>query len=308
MILGPTASGKSAAAMLLARHRPIEIISCDSAQVYRGLDIGTAKPDAIERQAVPHHLIDLIEPTDSYSAARFAHDVVALIPPILERNRLPVLVGGTMLYIKALTEGLHDLPGADPELRARLENEAREQGWPALHARLAELDPPTAARLKPTDAQRIQRALEICLVSGQPMSALLAPDRRQRPAHDLRFAGIALTPSDRSVLHDRIATRFQAMLADGLVDEVIALRKRGDLHAALPSMRSVGYRQVWAWLDAGGKSRDEAAMMAAGIAATRQLAKRQLTWLRGMPQACAIDCLAADAARHVSEAIDRLSA
>ena len=305
MILGPTASGKSAAAMALAERQAIEIISVDSAQVYRSLDVGTAKPTAAERAAVPHHLIDIIEPTDSYSAALFVAAVTELVPQIVARQRMPVIVGGTMLYIKALLHGLHDLPGADAALREQLESDAQQNGWPALHARLAELDPMTAARLKPTDSQRIQRALEICLLSGQPMSALLAPQRRAPDTEGMRFVSIALEPSDRLVLHRRIADRFGQMLDNGLIDEVQALRARGDLHPALPSMRSVGYRQVWAWLDEGAPSAGRQAMIDAGIAATRQLAKRQLTWLRSMPERTTIDCLADDCADQVARTVQQ---
>ena len=294
LLLGPTASGKSAIAMALAGALPLEIISVDSALVYRGMDIGTAKPSAAERRAVPHHLIDLIEPTQSYSAAQFAQDARRLIAEIRGRGRLPLLAGGTMLYAKALVEGLHDLPGADPALRARLDEEAARLGWPALHARLARVDPRSAARLEPMDAQRIQRALELYELTGEPMSALL--ERQSRSASTERFLTIALEPSDRSVLHQRIAERFLKMLDEGFLDEVRRLRARGDLHPGLPSMRCVGYRQAWEYLD-GQCDRDT--MIARAIAATRQLAKRQLTWLRSMPQRQVVDCLAPDAVRQV---------
>jgi tRNA dimethylallyltransferase len=294
LLLGPTASGKSAIAMALAGDIPLEIVSVDSALVYRGMDIGTAKPSAEERSAVPHHLIDLIEPTQSYSAAQFAQDAGRLIGEIRGRGRLPLLAGGTMLYAKALVDGLHDLPAADPALRARLDDEAARHGWPALHARLARLDPASAARIEPMDAQRIQRALELFEISGEPMSALLA--RRTRTASGERFLTIALEPSDRSVLHERIAARFLRMLDEGFLDEVRRLRARGDLHPGLPSMRCVGYRQAWEHLD-GLCDRDT--MIARAVAATRQLAKRQLTWLRSMPQRQVVDCLAPDAARQV---------
>ncbi len=307
MLLGPTASGKSAAALAIARTLPVEIVTVDSAQVYRGMDIGTAKPTADERAAVPHHLIDLLEPTQSYSAARFAADARAAIAGIRARGRLPLLVGGTMLYARALAEGLHPLPGADTGLRRRLEDEARALGWPALHARLARIDPETAARLEPGDAQRIQRALEVFELSGRPLSDWLSrpppgagDDAAGRP-EPLRFVRIALEPSDRAALHARIAARFHAMVRAGLVDEVRALRARGDLHAALPSMRCVGYRQVWAWLEAGGGPPEP--MIEAGIAATRQLAKRQLTWLRAMPGRRVVDCLRPDAAQRVADAV-----
>ena len=294
LLLGPTASGKSAIAMALAGDIPLEIVSVDSALVYRGMDIGTAKPSAEERSAVPHHLIDLIEPTQSYSAAQFAQDAGRLIGEIRGRGRLPLLAGGTMLYAKALVDGLHDLPAADPGLRARLDDEAARLGWPALHARLARVDPASAERIEPMDAQRIQRALELFEISGEPMSALLA--RRTRTASGERFLTIALEPSDRSVLHERIAARFLRMLDEGFLDEVRRLRARGDLHPGLPSMRCVGYRQAWEHLD-GLCDRDT--MIARAVAATRQLAKRQLTWLRSMPQRQVVDCLAPDAARQV---------
>ncbi len=294
LLLGPTASGKSAIALALAQAVPLEIVSVDSALVYRGMDIGTAKPSTQERAAVPHHLIDLIEPTDSYSAARFASDARRLIAEIRARGRLPVLAGGTMLYAKALIDGLHDLPTADPALRAQLDEEAAREGWPSLHARLAQLDPVTAARLAPNDAQRIQRALELCLLTGEPMSALLG--RQARQGTQERFLTIALEPSERSVLHARIATRFQQMLDQGFLDEVRRLRARGDLHPGLPSMRCVGYRQAWEHLDG---QYDARTMIERAVAATRQLAKRQLTWLRSMPQRQVVDCLAPDAFAQV---------
>ena len=323
MLLGPTASGKSAVAMALAERLPIEIVTVDSAQVYRGMDIGTAKPSAAERAAVPHHLIDIVDPRDSYSAARFVADARAAIAQIRARGRLPLLVGGTMLYARALVEGLHPLPGADAAVRRRMEDEARALGWPALHARLARIDPVTAARVEPGDAQRIQRALEVFELSGKPMSEWLSRpattrggmgggmgERAPTPgASDANrgappaFVRIALEPSDRAVLHARIATRFRAMIAAGLVDEVRALRARGDLRAALPSMRCVGYRQVWAWLETGGGPIEP--MIEAGIAATRQLAKRQLTWLRAMPDRIVVDCLAPDPVAPVLDALRR---
>lgn len=310
MLLGPTASGKTAAALAIAERLPVEIVSVDSALVYRGMDIGTAKPGPDERRRVPHHLIDLIEPTESYSAARFVADARAAIAGIGARGRLPLLVGGTMLYAKAFAEGLHELPQADPELRRRIEDEARALGWPALHARLASLDPATAARLEPGDAQRIQRALEIVALTGVPMSEWLA---RQRPAEAASAPAetlltIALEPSSRAALHERIAQRFQAMLAAGFVDEVRALRARGDLHAGLPAMRCVGYRQLWQWCDEGEPGGEAwQRTVAAGIAATRQLAKRQLTWLRAMPGRQVIDCLASDAAAQALALVRRAS-
>lgn len=300
-LMGPTASGKTAAALEIARHVPSEIISVDSALVYRGMDIGTAKPSLDERAAVPHHLIDILDPADAYSVMQFRQDAVRLAGEIAARGRLPLLVGGTMLYFKALRDGLDDLPQADPALRARLDDEAAEIGIPAMHARLAALDPDTAARLKPNDAQRIQRALEIIELTGQPMSALLA----RTPKTELPFniLPISLEPSDRAVLHARIASRFDAMLDakdGGLLAEVQKLRARGDLHLGLPSMRCVGYRQAWEYLD-GAYGR--AQLREKGIAATRQLAKRQLTWLRSMPERIVVDCLRTDAAVEVLETV-----
>jgi tRNA dimethylallyltransferase len=294
-IMGPTASGKTASALAIAQRIPSEIISVDSALVYRGMDIGTAKPTREERAAAPHHLIDIIDPLDSYSVAQFRTDTLRLAGEIAARGKLPLLVGGTMLYFKGLADGLDDLPGADPALRAGLEEEAARVGWPAMHARLALLDPETAARLAPADAQRIQRALEICALSGRPMSELLA--LREKTELPFELLSFALEPSDRAVLHQRIARRFDIMLeesADGnLITEVEALRRRGDLHPGLPSMRCVGYRQAWEYLDG---SIDYQTMRETGIIATRQLAKRQLTWLRSMPQRVVLDCLAPDPA------------
>ena len=282
LLLGPTASGKSALAMQLAEKIPLEIVSVDSAQVYRGMDIGTAKPGAADCAAVSHHLIDIRDPADPYSAADFVRDATAAIHEIRARGKLPLLVGGTMLYAKALREGLSDLPSADPEIRARIETEARELGWPALHARLAQVDPSTAARLKPNDSQRIQRALEIYEATDTPMSALLSTNA----APKMKLSILALLPDDRALLHERIAQRFDAMLEAGLLDEVRALHARDDLHADLPSMRSVGYRQAWRFVE-GQCTFDE--LRETGIAATRQLAKRQMTWLRSMPDATVIE-------------------
>lgn len=294
-LAGPTAAGKSAATLALARRWPLEIINVDSATIYRGMDIGTAKPTRDERAQVPQHLLDIRDAAESYSAAEFRGDALRLIAEIQARGRIPLLAGGTMLYYKALREGLDDLPQADPALRAELEARAAEQGWPALHAELARHDPVTAARLSPNDSQRIQRALEICLLSGQPMSALLTgQDRRADTGH--RFVTISLEPADRAGLHARIAQRFDAMLQAGLVDEVRGLHARGDLHPGLPSVRCVGYRQIWAHLD-GEIGLEQAREQ--GIAATRQLAKRQLTWLRAQPGRLIVDCLAPDAAARV---------
>ncbi len=306
-LVGPTASGKSAVAMGLAQalasasasdaatQQAIEIISVDSALVYRGMDIGTAKPIVADRAAVPHHLIDIVDPTQHYSAARFVADANRLVDEINARGRIALLTGGTMLYFKALFDGLDPMPAADPVVRAALEAEAAQHGWPALHAELARVDAVTAARLAPADAQRIQRALEVFRISGIPLSGW---HRKARHPGDSKAAPaiahwpmLSLEPRDRSWLHERIAQRFDAMLAQGLVDEVRALRSRGDLHADLPAMRCVGYRQVWCALERGGTEgvREHA------IAATRQLAKRQLTWLRSLPQRTVLACDAPDA-------------
>ncbi|HEY6720742.1 MAG TPA: tRNA (adenosine(37)-N6)-dimethylallyltransferase MiaA [Burkholderiales bacterium] len=303
--MGPTARGTSALAARLADHLPVEIVSVDSAQVYRGMDVGTAKPSAAERRAVPHHLIDILDPTESYSAAQFCADALKLIREISARGRTPLLVGGTMLYFKALREGLSDLPESDPAVRAQIDAEAAERGWPALHAHLAKIDAPTAARLKPTDAQRIQRALEIYRVTGKPMSKLLG---RKKSALPFRFVELALAPSDRSGLHRRIEARFDAMLERGLVEELRTLRKRYTLRPALPSMRCVGYRQAWQYLE-GEIGRKE--LRDRAVAATRQLAKRQLTWLRAMKTVRSFDCLAedldAEALDYVRRDINRAS-
>jgi tRNA dimethylallyltransferase len=294
-IMGPTASGKTAAALAIGARIDAEIISVDSALVYRGMDIGTAKPTRAELAAVPHHLIDIIDPLDAYSVAQFRADTLRLVDDIAARGKLPLLVGGTMLYFKGLADGLDDLPGADPALRAELEHEAARHGWPAMHARLQALDPQTAARLAPNDAQRIQRALEICTLAGRPMSALLA--QREKTELPFELLSFALEPSERAVLHQRIARRFELMLAEGehgnLLTEVETLRRRGDLHPGLPSMRCVGYRQAWEYLDG---YIDFATLRETGIIATRQLAKRQLTWLRAMPQRVVFDCLGPDPA------------
>jgi tRNA dimethylallyltransferase len=275
LLMGPTASGKSALAMALAARFPVEIVSVDSAQVYRGMDIGTAKPDLAARARVAHHLIDVIDPTEAYSAARFRSDALRAIAGIRARGAVPLVVGGTMLYFKALREGLSALPPADRALRARISARARAQGWPALHAELSRVDPATGARLEVTDAQRIQRALEVYETTGTPLSELQG--RRSGDGAAGETIAIALLPADRARLHRDIAARFDAMLAAGLVGELQALRARCALTPALPSMRCVGYRQAWEFLD--GRI-DAATLRANGIVATRQLAKRQLTWLR----------------------------
>ena len=285
-IMGPTASGKTAAALEIAKHIPSEIISVDSALVYRDMNIGTAKPSAEELASAPHHLIDIIDPAESYSVAQFRKDTERLVQDIQSRGKLPILVGGTMMYFNALKNGLDDLPGADPAIRAELDAEAERIGVPGLHARLAEIDPDTAARLKPNDSQRIQRALEIYAIAGETMSTLFARQTKAGPAFDM--LAVSLEPSDRSALHQRIALRFDLMLQNGFIDEVKMLKQRPALHANLPSIRCVGYRQAWDYLDQLISYDD---MRERGIIATRQLAKRQLTWLRSMPERIVIDCL-----------------
>jgi tRNA dimethylallyltransferase len=279
-LAGPTASGKTALALALARRWPIEIVSVDSALVYRGMDIGTAKPDANERAAVPHHLLDLIEPEQSYSAAQFVADARRLMAEIRARGHWPLLVGGTMMYFKALVDGIDEMPAADPLIRAAIDAQATQDGWPAMHSQLAQVDPITAARLKPTDSQRIQRALEVWRASGTPLSTWHRRSQRDAPAAD--GALVALEPASRAWLHERIARRFDAMLEAGFLDEVRALRSRPGLHPDLPAMRCVGYRQAWEALEAGDPP-DLPILRERGVAATRQLAKRQITWLRSMP-------------------------
>ena len=301
-LAGPTACGKTAAALAIAQHHAVEIISVDSALVYRGMDIGTAKPSATELAQVPHHLIDIRDPLQAYSAAEFARDADALITDINARGKLALLVGGTMLYFKALMDGLDDMPPADPAIRAAIEAQAQAQGWPALHAELARVDPLTAARLHPSDAQRVNRALEVFRITGQPLSSF--HKARERGTVNTRLLPlISLEPADRAWLHERIAQRFDAMLAAGLLDEVRQLRARGDLHPDLPSMRCVGYRQAWEALD-GSIPMTE--LRERGIYATRQLAKRQITWLRAMPQRLAVACDAHDALRQVLALVDQL--
>ncbi|MCR4303961.1 MAG: tRNA (adenosine(37)-N6)-dimethylallyltransferase MiaA [Gallionella sp.] len=336
--MGPTASGKTAVAVELAQTLPVEIISVDSALVYRDMNIGTAKPDAATLARAPHHLIDIRDPTEAYSAAAFRHDALHLMQDITQRGKIPLLVGGTMLYFKALREGLSDLPQADPEVRAALDAEIAQHGIQHLHRQLAEIDAETAARLKPSDTQRIQRAMEIYRITGQPMSALLKKPRVQVPSpasgrglgrgqpddettssahHPLpqplshswergedqlpyRILSIALIPGDRAQLHSRIAIRFKSMLELGLVAELRALRNKYPLHPNLPSMRCVGYRQAWQYIEG---EITEAQLLETGIAATRQLAKRQLTWLRSMPDNIELDCLAPDIVRTVFDAL-----
>ncbi len=319
-IAGPTASGKTAGALavaaVLARHHlPVEIISVDSALVYRGMDIGTAKPTPAERAAAPHHLIDIRDPLHAYSAADFVRDATRLIAEIRARGALALLVGGTMLYFKALMDGINAMPAAHPAVRAQIEARALAHGWPALHGELAQVDPVTAARLAPADSQRIQRALEVWQVSGVPLSSFHATANLSTPKNIAASAGpisagalFSLEPQDRAWLHARIALRFDAMLQAGLVDEVRGLRARGDLHPDLPSMRCVGYRQTWQALDAeasspAGTPLNLGLLRERGVAATRQLAKRQITWLRSMPQRQQIACDAPDATAQLVRAV-----
>jgi len=307
-LVGPTASGKTAVALALAAEFPVEIISVDSALVYRGMDIGTAKPSLAERQAVVHHLIEIREPTQTYSAADFARDASTLISDIRSRGKLPLLVGGTMLYVKALMEGLDDLPLADPDIRADIQEEAYDKGWPALHAQLALVDPLAAHRLPPHDAQRIARALEVWRITGKPMSSFFGATRVAGP----RIALLSLEPLDRAWLHARIAQRFDAMLEQGLLEEVKALRERSDLQPDLPSMRCVGYRQAWEALDAvdAGMPLHTAMRLLRerGIIASRQLAKRQLTWLRGMPERQVLACESPTLVADVLSSLAQMSA
>jgi tRNA dimethylallyltransferase len=276
MLTGPTGAGKSDWAVALAEQAPVEIVSVDSALVYRGLDIGTAKPAAALRARIPHHLIDICEPTETYSAGRFVRDAMAGIQAIHARGRIPLLVGGTMLYLRALEHGLAVLPQAAPELRAELEARAQRAGWPSLHAELARLDPQAAARIRPADRQRIQRALEVCLSTGRPISELQRAT--VSPLAGWPLTRWVLAPRERARLHERLGQRFEAMMAAGLLEEVRHLHRRGDLTAQHPAVRAVGYRQLWSYLEGEGTL---AAAVSRAIAATRQLAKRQLTWLRG---------------------------
>lgn len=304
VLVGPTGAGKTGAALALAQRLPIEIISVDSALIYRGLDIGSAKPTADERAAVPHHLIDILDPRDSYSAAAFVRDAKRLVAEIQARGRLPLLVGGTLLYVKALRDGLSALPASEPAVRAQLDAEAAERGWPALHAELAAVDPVTAARLPPTDAQRIQRALEVFRVSGRPLSDWHA-DAPKEPGVDWPL--ISIETEDRAWLHQRLDARFDAMLAAGFLDEVRRLRARGDLSVELPSMRCVGYRQAWEALDAADPP-PLAALRERAQAATRQLAKRQITWLRSMPTRLRLDARAPALVEQLHAAITEAAA
>lgn len=298
LLMGPTGAGKTDLAAQLVAQFPLEIVSVDAAMVFRGMDIGTAKPSPELLARAPHHLIDLIDPAESYSAARFLADAGAAMEAIAARGRVPLLVGGTMLYFRALQSGLARLPAADPAIRVRLDARASAAGWPAMHAELARLDPVSAARIRPGDRQRIQRALEVIEQTGRPMSSQLAENLRgaTRPG-DLP---LVLAPADRGALFERIGQRFDAMLRQGLVGEVAALRARGDLHAGLPSLRLIGYRQVWAHLE-GGATLGEAALKA--VAATRQLARRQLTWLRAEPGAEWFDAFDASSPERIAARI-----
>lgn len=299
-LMGPTASGKTALAMALHQALPVEIISVDSALIYRGMDIGSAKPTADELALVPHHLIDIRDPAESYSAADFRSDALRLIADIQHRGNIPLLVGGTMLYFKALLDGISPLPEAQPEVRQQLEQEAEKLGWAELHRQLSEVDPVSAARIHPNDPQRINRALEVYRITGQSLTELTAQKGEPfaYPVHQF-----AIAPQDRAVLHQRIALRYQQMLGSGFEDEVRVLKQRTDLHLDLPSMRCVGYRQMWQYLD-GECSYDE--MVQRGIAATRQLAKRQLTWLRSWQQLTWLDS-EADMAENLQAVLSSLS-
>ncbi len=299
LLMGPTASGKTSVAMDLARRFPLELISVDSAQVFIDMNIGTAKPDRATLAEFPHYLIDLISPQEAYSAARFRQDALSLMAEITARGKIPLLVGGTMLYFKALLQGLAELPQACPETRALIDAQAIDHGWPAIHAELSRVDPVTAARLHPSDAQRIQRALEIYRISGRSMSSWLADEEQKKPDYD--FLSLGLLPSARSVLHTRIAERFDAMLACGLEGEVEMLRNKYQLSPNLPSMRCVGYRQVWEVQD-GKAPRSE--MRERGIYATRQLAKRQITWLSNSLKPECYDCLAPDLSVQIERRVD----
>ena len=298
VLTGPTGTGKTDWAARLSNTLPLEIVSVDSALVYRGLDIGTAKPPRELRDRVPHHLIDICEPTESYSAGRFLSDALALIAAIHARGKLPLLVGGTLLYFRALWRGIAPLPQASPELRQKIDDRAKREGWLALHAELAQLDPVTAARIHPNDPQRIQRALEVCYATGRPISEL--QQATKRPLGDTPMRAWALVPANRDTLNERLDARFQQMMTHGLLAEVQALRARGDLNTAHPAVRAVGYRQLWSHLD-GEFSLAEAVRR--GTLATRQLAKRQMTWIRSEPSLCWVDPLVPDAYEHWSASV-----
>ena len=298
-LMGPTASGKTGVAVDLVQSLPVEIISVDSALVYRDMNIGTAKPDAATLAKAPHHLVDIIKPTEAYSAAAFRKDALHWMDDITARGKIPLLVGGTMLYFKALKEGLNDLPVADPAIRAELDALIEKHGAPYLHTLLKKIDEETALRLSPNDTQRIGRAMEIYRITGKPMSALLKTENKMDFPY--RIQSVALIPSDRSALHQRIATRFKQMLEQGLIDELRKLREKYALHPDMPSMRCVGYRQAWQYMEG---EISQAQLFDQGIAATRQLAKRQLTWLRSMPENVEIDCLADQLTQRVRLALN----
>ena len=299
LIMGPTASGKTDLVLRLARERPIDIISVDSAMVYRGMNIGTGKPSRDVLERYPHRLVDILDPSEAYSAGQFVRDAKSAIEEAHRNARLPVLVGGTMLYFRALRHGLAEMPSADPAVREQIDREAAERGWPALHSELAVLDPTAAARIKPNDAQRIQRALEVFRLTGKTLSELHASP--QPPAAGLRFVAYAWVPSDRQRLHSAIETRFASMMKAGLLDEVRALHARADLHSNLPAIRSVGYRQLWEHLQ-GDVPLERAAERA--IFATRQLARRQLMWLRAETEVSWIDPLESTADAQILRSID----
>ncbi|WP_101759299.1 tRNA (adenosine(37)-N6)-dimethylallyltransferase MiaA [Oceanicoccus sp. KOV_DT_Chl] len=298
--MGPTASGKTDLAIQLCQHLPCDIISVDSALIYRGMDIGSAKPSAAELLQAPHRLIDFVDPAESYSAAEFREDALAAMADITAAGKIPLLVGGTMLYFKALLEGFADMPAANAEIRLKIEADAKHHGWPYVHAQLAAVDPDAAARIHPNHSQRIERALEVYRASGKTMTAL--HQQQSRVAFPYDVIQLAIAPLDRTVLHRRIEKRFRLMMEQGLIDEVRVLRARGDLHLDLPSMRAVGYRQVWQYLDG---EFDVETMVERGIIATRQLAKRQFTWLNGWADVCWLHTdeqgllLASDASRAV---------
>ena len=298
-LMGPTASGKTALAIELYQKLPVEIISVDSALIYRGMDIGTAKPNQEELSQAPHHLIDILDPSLPYSAADFRRDALNLMGEITARGKIPLLVGGTMLYFKALLEGLSPLPSADPEIREVIENIAREHGWSEVHCRLAEVDPVAAARIHPNDPQRLSRALEVYLISGQTLTEMTQTAGEELPYNVLQFA---IAPEDRKILHGRIEQRYHLMLDAGFEEEVRTLYNRGDLHTDLPSIRCVGYRQMWSYLD-GEIDYDE--MVYRGICATRQLAKRQITWLRGWENIHRLD---SEQPQHALKAVMRVLA
>lgn len=302
-LMGPTAAGKTDAAMALHERLGHELISVDSAMVYRGMDIGSAKPSASELARAPHHLIDIRDPAEPYSAADFRVDALSLMRQISAAGKVPLLVGGTMLYYKRLVEGVANLPSADPAIRQRLEAQWQNEGLLSLHQRLAEVDALSAQRIHPNDPQRVMRALEVYYASGRPMSELWA--EQQPETFPWRVLSIALAPSDRSLLHQRIAQRFEVMLGEGLINEVAALKKRNDLHLGLPAMKSVGYRQVWEYLEG---EYDYASLVERGVIATRQLAKRQLTWLRSWPKLNWVDSQRSDALDQVLKLVRDSSA